>query len=109
MYNVCERIYLVILYNITNIIHYNMSFAHSVSILAPIVNCIQLFPQLYKTYQTKHVEDLSLYSLFLLLLTSTLWLFHGYFIQDTSLMVAGIISVTVNVTLLFLFFKYHRF
>lgn len=32
-----------------------------VATLAPIVNCIQLFPQLYKTYITKSVEDLSLY------------------------------------------------
>lgn len=85
-----------------------MSFAHYVSIFAPIVSCIQLFPQLYKTYQTKHVDDLSLYSLFLLLLTSTLWLIHGYFIQDTSLIVAGVISTFVNVVLLLLFFRYHR-
>ena len=35
-----------------------------VSTLAPIVNCIQLIPQLYKTYITKSVKDLSIYSLF---------------------------------------------
>jgi MtN3 and saliva related transmembrane protein len=84
-----------------------MSFANTVAILAPIVNCIQLFPQLYKTYHTKSVEDLSIYSLCLLLLTSVLWLLHGYFIQDTSIMFAGIISMSVNVTLIALFFKYH--
>lgn len=83
-----------------------MSFAYYVSILAPIFSCVQLFPQLYKTYQSKHVNDLSLYSLLLLLLTSTLWLFHGYFIQDTSLIVSCIIGGTVNVILLLLFFRY---
>lgn len=85
-----------------------MSISNAVAVLAPIVNCVQLFPQLYKSYQTKHVEDLSLYSLCLLLLTSVLWLLHGYFIQDTSLMTAGVISVTVNVCLVALFFKYHH-
>ena len=85
-----------------------MSIANTVAILAPIVNCIQLFPQLYKSYQTKSVEDLSLYSLCLLLLTSVLWLLHGYFIQDTSLMVAGIISACVNVLLVVIYIKYHR-
>jgi len=85
-----------------------MSFANTIAILAPIVNCVQLFPQLYKSYQTKQVEDLSVYSLCLLLLTSILWLLHGYFIQDISLITAGIISVTVNISLLLLFFKYHR-
>jgi len=82
--------------------------AYTVSILAPIVNCIQLFPQLYKTYRTKHVEDLSLKSLCLILLTSILWLTHGYFIQDISLIAAGVITVTVNTTLITLFLKYRR-
>ena len=90
-------------------IPFHMSFAHTVAILAPIVNCIQLFPQLYRSYQTKRVDDLSLYSLCLLLLTSILWLLHGYFIQDTSLTIAGIITVTVNVLLLIIYVRYrHR-
>lgn len=82
--------------------------AYTVSILAPIVNCIQLFPQLYKTYHTKHVEDLSLKSLCLILMTSVLWLLHGYFIQDISLIVAGVITVSVNTTLITLFLKYRK-
>jgi MtN3 and saliva related transmembrane protein len=82
------------------------ALAQCVSVLAPIVNCIQMFPQVYKTYRTKHVKDLSFYSIGLVLLTSILWLLHGYFIQDTSLIAAGVISVIVNVSLLYLFFKY---
>jgi len=82
--------------------------AYIVSILAPIVNSIQLFPQLYKTYRTKHVDDLSLKSLCLILLTSILWFTHGYFIQDISLIAAGIITMSVNTTLITLFFKYRR-
>jgi hypothetical protein len=37
-----------------------------VATLAPIVNSIQLLPQLYKTYITKSVKDLSFYSLLLI-------------------------------------------
>ena len=77
-----------------------------VATLAPLVNCIQLFPQLYKTYITKSVNDLSLYSLLLILITNLLWLLHGYFIRDNSLIVAGIISMTVNISLLTLYFLY---
>jgi MtN3 and saliva related transmembrane protein len=83
-------------------------FAYTVAVLAPIVNCIQLFPQLYKTYHTKHVEDLSLKSLCLILLTSVLWLLHGYFIRDISLIAAGIITVSVNTTLISLFLRYRK-
>lgn len=79
-----------------------------VATLAPIVNCIQLFPQLYKTYTTKNVRDLSFYSLLLILTTNFLWFSHGYFISDTSLIVAGLISMCVNIALLRLYFLYRK-
>lgn len=79
-----------------------------VSILAPIVNAVQLFPQLYKTYSTKSVKDLSLPSLSLILLTNWLWLLHGYFIKDTSLLVAGSISMVINIAILRLYFFYRK-
>jgi uncharacterized protein with PQ loop repeat len=50
----------------------------AVAVLAPIINCVQLFPQLYKTFITKKRKDLSLYSLLLILFASLLWLLHGY-------------------------------
>ena len=79
-----------------------------VATLAPIVNCVQLFPQLYKTFTTKHVNDLSYYSLLLILTTNLLWLLHGYFINDYSLIVAGIISIMVNGSLMCLYISYKK-
>jgi uncharacterized protein with PQ loop repeat len=79
-----------------------------VATLAPIVNSIQLFPQLYKTYVTKSVKDLSLYSLSLILITNLLWLLHGYFINDKSLIVAGAVAMIINVALLTLYFLYRK-
>lgn len=75
-----------------------------VATLAPIINSIQLIPQLYKTYVTKSVKDLSLYSLSLVLITNLLWLLHGYFINDKSLIVAGVVAMIINVSLLTLYF-----
>jgi MtN3 and saliva related transmembrane protein len=79
-----------------------------VETLAPIVNCIQLLPQIYKTYRTKSVKDLSFYSLLLLSTTIILWLLHGYFINDISLVVAGIISLVLNISLIRLYFLYRK-
>lgn len=79
-----------------------------VATLAPTVNCIQLFPQLYKTYITRSVKDLSLYSLLLILMTNILWLLHGYFIMDYSLIISGVISMIINITLLILYFFYRK-
>lgn len=79
-----------------------------VAILAPTVNCIQLFPQLYKTYTTKSVDDLSLYSLLLILTTNILWLLHGFFIGDYPLIIAGIISLIINIALFALYLRYRK-
>ena len=77
-----------------------------IAILAPIANSIQLFPQLYKTYITKSVKDLSLYTLLLILLNNLLWLFHGLFIYDYSLIISGIVSLIINL-ILFAFYIYY--
>ena len=77
-----------------------------VATLAPIVNCVQLFPQIYRTWSTRRVKDLSFYALLLMLTTNILWLSHGYFIQDTSLIVAGIISMFATMTLAILYTMY---
>ena len=77
-----------------------------VATLAPIITCVQLFPQLYKTYKTKSVGDLSFYSLLLIVATNILWLLHGYFIYDISLIVAGLVSILINSTLFILYMRY---
>ena len=79
-----------------------------VATLAPILNCVQIVPQLYKTFESKSVRDLSIYSLLLILFTNILWTLHGYFIMDYSLIVAGFISMFVNILLLILFFLYNK-
>jgi len=79
-----------------------------VAILAPTINCLQWLPQLYKTYVTQRVHDLSLYSLLLILATNLLWLLHGYFIMDMALLVSGTVSVCVNLFLLRLYMLYRR-
>lgn len=78
-----------------------------VATLAPIITCVQLFPQLYKTYKTKSVGDLSFYSLLLIVTTNILWLLHGYFIYDISLIVAGLVSILINSTLFMLYVRHH--
>lgn len=79
-----------------------------VATLAPIINCAQLLPQLYKTYTTKCVKNISLYSLLLILATNSLWLLHGYFINDRSLIISGMIAMSINITLVLLYCMYSK-
>ena len=78
----------------------------AVAVLAPIVNSIELLPQLVTTFYRKHVRDLSLLSILLLLLANVLWFMHGYFISDNSLIIGGAISLSINSALLGLYFLY---
>lgn len=83
-----------------------MNYKLFISIVAPIVNCIQQLPQLIKTYKIKHVKDLSLFSIILIVITNILWLSHGFIINDKPLIYSGLISVIINVSLLSLYFLY---
>ena len=83
-------------------------FQPIVAALAPIVSTVQACPQLYKTYTTKKVKDLSLYSIILMLTSSLLWFLHGYGISDNSLIVGGGITVILNAMLLVLYFIYSK-
>ena len=77
-----------------------------VAVLAPFFTCIQLLPQIYKTYITKRVTDLSFYSIILILITNLLWLLHGYYTFDYPLIITGIFTIIINTTLLALYFIY---
>ena len=79
-----------------------------VATMAPIVNCVQLFPQLYKTFTTKRVTDLSFHTLVLVLVTNLLWLLHGYFILDVPILMASFINLLANCTLMGFYLLYKR-
>ena len=79
-----------------------------VATMAPIMNSIQLYPQLYKTYSTKRVNDLSFYTLVLVLVTNLLWIAHGYFIFDKSVLVASFINLFANIALMWFYMMYKR-
>ena len=80
----------------------------TLGILATVVSCVQMVPQLYKTYTTREVEDISLYSLVLICIANILWGLHGYVISDSPLVIAGGLTAAINATLLFLYFKYSK-
>jgi MtN3 and saliva related transmembrane protein len=67
-----------------------------------------MLPQLYRTHKTKKVNDLSLTTLLLILFTNTLWIMHGFFIEDFSLLASGIISLVINTSLLLLYLLYRN-
>jgi len=68
----------------------------AVSILAPIITAIELVPQLYKTLKHKRVRDLSFPTMVLMLLSGIIWMTHGYFIEDLTLIVSSFVVTIMN-------------
>jgi len=80
----------------------------SIAIIVPIITSIQLLPQLYKTYKTKSVGDISFYTILFILINNILWTIHGYFIVDYSLIMSGIFSIIINSMLFVLYIIYNK-
>ena len=78
-----------------------------VAYLAVILNTICLLPQLFKIIKTKSVNDISLVALVLLAFNNILWFMHGYFINDTTLIISSVLNFSLSSVLVCLFFK-HR-
>jgi len=79
-----------------------------VATLAPVLNSIHLYPQLYKTYSTKRVNDLSFYTLVLALVSNLVWIAHGYFIFDMSVLAASFSSLFANTILMWFYMMYRK-
>ena len=77
-----------------------------VSIFAPVLSSVQIFPQLLHTFKTKRVRDLSVHTLMLVLFSELVWLLHGVFIGDFTLIASGVISMSFSSLLLGMFLFY---
>lgn len=78
-----------------------------VAYLAVILNTVYQVPQLFKIIKTKSVNDISLIALTLLIFNNVLWFMHGYFINDTTLIISSVLNLSLSSVLVCLFFK-HR-
>lgn len=85
-----------------------MNTANLIAILAPSLNAFQILPQLVKTWTTKSVSNLSLYTILLMFVTNILWLLHGININDNALMISGAAALTINLLLMLLFLMYQN-
>jgi MtN3 and saliva related transmembrane protein len=76
-----------------------------VAFAAPIVNTVQMLPQLHKIYTTESIAGLSQYMIILALTTNILWTLHGVYLKDKALIVAGVLASLINILIIE---KYYR-
>ena len=66
---------------------------------ALLVSLLQL-PQVYKTYQIKSADELSIYMILLNFLASILWLVYGIILDKPPIYISNVIYFIANCTLL---------
>lgn len=59
-----------------------------------------LLPQLYHTFKTKKVDDVSYFFILLNLLTSSLFLIYGILLSELPIIIANIFLILQNSTLI---------
>jgi MtN3 and saliva related transmembrane protein len=76
-----------------------------IGLVAAVITTAGFMPQIMKGYRTKSLQDLSYWLNVLLGSGMLLWLVYGYAIGSFAVVVANIVGVTLNVTLIVM--KYH--
>ena len=74
--------------------------ATTIGLAAGVLTTIAVVPQVYRSWRTRHVRDLSLWQPVLLVAGMILWLWYGIELGDLPLIIANIVSLALNLTLI---------
>ena len=75
---------------------------------AAFLTTIAFIPQLYKTWQTKSAEDVSLIMLILFIIGLICWIIYGLKIHSIPIFVANIVTFIFNFSILILKLTYRN-
>ena len=74
--------------------------------VATVLGLLYKTPQIYKIYKYKKVEGISISSYILQSLSYLFYIFHGFDIEDNPTISMGFISLTQNIIIHLLFYKF---
>lgn len=81
-------------------------FIKIIGFLAAATSTISLVPQLFQSFKTKSVNDLSIWMLWNFLFSSLLWCLYGTMITSLAVIITNLIMVLFSTWLIILKFKY---
>ena len=76
--------------------------------LAALLTTIAFLPQLYKTWQTKSADDVSLIMLILFITGLFFWIIYGLKINSFPIVIANVVTFTFNFSILILKLTYKK-
>lgn len=85
-----------------------MNWTQIVGLVAGTLTSTSLIPQLIKTIREKKAEDVSIGMLLVLMFGVATWVVYGVLRDDMPIIITNSLSLLLNITMLFLRFKYNR-
>lgn len=77
-----------------------------IGIMAAILTTSSFIPQLIKAYRSKRLNDISPYLMLLFSTGALLWLLYGMYRNDHVIIIANILALILNLTLLYMRVRY---
>ena len=86
----------------------NFNYIDLIGFFAALLTTIAFLPQLYKTWNTKSADDVSLIMLILFLTGLACWIIYGIQINSIPILIANILTFIFNFSILFLKITYSK-
>ena len=86
----------------------NFNYIDLFGFLAAFLTTIAFLPQLYKTWETRSADDVSLIMLILFIIGLLCWIIYGLKINSIPILVANIITFIFNFSILILKISYGK-
>lgn len=83
-----------------------MNFIDLIGFLAAILTTIAFLPQVIKAWRSQSTKDVSLETIVLFSTGVFLWVVYGFYINAVPIVVANVVTLMLNLILLFLKLKY---
>ncbi|MGI8494712.1 MAG: SemiSWEET family sugar transporter [Pyrinomonadaceae bacterium] len=83
-----------------------MDWTKFLGLFAGFCTTVSVIPQLYKTWETKSVEDVSIKMFSVLTIGLIMWTVYGILNSDLPIIITNGISTTFNFVMIIFYFKY---
>ncbi len=85
-----------------------MNYIDLVGYLGSFLSCITFIPQVYKTWQTRSVEDLSLTMMLIVLTSTVVWLVYAFALMLWPVIICNCIIFVLSGLLIYFKFAYKK-
>ena len=77
-----------------------------IGLLSGTLSCITFVPQIFKTWKSKSVKDISVSSFLIVVSSTIVWIFYGILINSISVLLTNIVVFFTAIIMLWMKWKF---